>query len=122
MDNGDVPYRQSAHEALTILNGQWTVAVLSTLAVARQQFSRILTEINDVEARVGWSSHSKPLTRRVLTDTLYRALDNGLIERDAEGGKFDAVWYQLTTKGRELLQALGPLARWAQRYREDVTQ
>ncbi|MFD9963993.1 winged helix-turn-helix transcriptional regulator [Amycolatopsis sp. NPDC058986] len=122
-DWDDVPYRQSLHEAMAILNGQWTIAVISTLVFGERTFSDIQSEVNETEARLGWTSHPRPLSDRVLTDTLRRLQRNGLIERRAEeGGKFAAVWYQLTGDGRALLRALHPLATWAQHHREIVAE
>ncbi|WP_329065577.1 winged helix-turn-helix transcriptional regulator [Amycolatopsis sp. NBC_01480] len=118
MNNWDVPYRQSVHEALAVLSGQWTVAVLATLALGERQFSDLLSEVNATEERVGWLSHPKPLTARVLTDTVRRLQGHGLVERRAEGTQFSAVHYQLTAEGRTLLSALRPLASWAQQHRE----
>jgi DNA-binding HxlR family transcriptional regulator len=118
VNDWDVPYRQSVHEALAVLSGQWTVAVLAALALGERKFTDLLAEVNATEERVGWLSHPKPLTRKVLTDTLRRLQDHGLVERRADGTQFSAVHYQLSVEGRSLLSALRPLASWAQQHRE----
>jgi DNA-binding HxlR family transcriptional regulator len=120
MGDWDVPYRQAVLDAIDMLRGQWTVAVLAALAVGEMQYKDLLTAINDVEARVGWASHDRPLSERVLTDTLRRARHNGLVVRRAEPGRFGAVRYQLTATGRSLLRAARPLAEWAQRHQEEI--
>ncbi|MBE8516414.1 helix-turn-helix transcriptional regulator [Amycolatopsis sp. H6(2020)] len=119
VDEEDVPYRQSLHKALEILNGKWTVAVLSTLVLGKLKYGDLKHEVNETEARLGWKSHRRPLSDRVLADTLQRLQEHGLVDRRAvEGGNFAGVWYQLTNEGRALLRALHPLATWAQRHRE----
>ncbi|MFE0024093.1 winged helix-turn-helix transcriptional regulator [Amycolatopsis sp. NPDC059021] len=122
-DGEGVPYRQSLHEALEILNGKWTIAVLSTLVLGEKRYRDLQNEVNEAEARLGWTSHSKPLSDRVLANTLQHLQLHGLIERRAEeGGNFAGVWYQLTSEGRALLHALHPLATWAQRHREIMAE
>lgn len=119
----DIPYRQSLHEALAFLNGQWTVAVLATLALGERRYKDLKAEVNQAEERVGWVSHPKPMTDKVLTDTLQRAQDNGLVVRRAEGNQIGgSVWYRLTPSGKELLRALRPLASWAQQNRDSLTE
>lgn len=117
----DVPYRQSLHEALAMLNGQWTAAMLSSLALGERRYTDLLAEVNDAEARVGWVSHPKPVTPKGLLGTLKRAQDNGLIIRRSEGDQMgSSVWYRLSPKGKELLRALRPLASWAQQNRDSL--
>lgn len=120
MGDWDVPYRQGVLDAMALLRGQWTVAVLAALALGEMQYKDLLAEINHVEERVGWASHDRPLSDRVLTDTLRRARHNGLIDRRAEEGRFGAVWYRLTPTGRSLLRAARPLAEWAQQHRQEI--
>lgn len=120
MTKWDVPYRQGVHDAMTVLRGHWTVAVLAALALGERQYGELLTAVNEVEERVGWVSHDRPLTERTLTDTLRRAQADQLVLRRAEPGRFGAVWYGLTPLGRSLLRALRPLAEWAQQHREQM--
>jgi DNA-binding HxlR family transcriptional regulator len=94
--------------------------VLAALALGERQYKELKSSINDIEERVGWVSHSKPLTDRVLSDTLRRAQQDGLIERHAEPGRFGGVWYTLTPMGRSLLRAVRPLAEWAQKYHDEL--
>ena len=116
MSRSDVPYRHSVHFAIELLKGRWTVAVMAELAVGERQYREILTAINKVEEQSG--SQQRPLTDRVLTDTLGRAVRDGLIERHAETGHFKRVWYTLTPMGRRLLRAVRPLAEWAKEHHE----
>lgn len=121
MSHWDIPYRQGVLDAMALLQGRWTVAVLAALALGEMQYKDLLAEINNVEERVGWASHDRPLSDRVLTDTLRRARQNGLVERRAEEGRFGAVWYRLTPTGRSLLRAARPLAEWSQHHRDEIS-
>jgi DNA-binding HxlR family transcriptional regulator len=115
MHEWDFPYRQGVEDVLALLRGQWTVAVLAALALGEMRRKDLLPAINGVDDRAGRVFHSRPLTDRVLEDTLQRAHDDGLIEKRTEGSDFGAAtWWQLTPRGSSLLVALRPLAEWAQ--------
>jgi DNA-binding HxlR family transcriptional regulator len=107
-----LPHQRGVLEAINLLKGKWTIPLLAALALGERQNKDILATINETAA----ANENGPLSHRVLTDTLQRATDDGLIERHAEAGNFAAVWYRLTPKGRSLLHAAIPLAEWAQQY------
>jgi DNA-binding HxlR family transcriptional regulator len=118
MSGWDVPYRQGVEDVLVVLRGQWTVAVLAALALGETRRKDLLPKINGVDERAGRVSHARPLTDRVLEDTLRRAQEDGLIEKRSETGQFSGgTWWTLTPTGRSLLSALRPLAEWAQENR-----
>ncbi len=117
MQAWDVPYRQAVEDVMAVLRGQWTVAVLAALALGETRRKDLLPAINSVDERVGRVSHARPLTDRVLEDTLRRMQDDNLIDKRAEPGPFGATWYRLTSTGYSLLSALRPLAEWAQENR-----
>ncbi|MGH3761024.1 winged helix-turn-helix transcriptional regulator [Actinophytocola sp.] len=112
-----MPYRQAVEDVMAVLRGQWTVAVLAALALGETRRKDLLPAINAVDERVGRVSHARPLTDRVLEDTLRRMQEDGLIGKRAEPGPFGATWYSLTPTGYSLLSALRPLAEWAQENR-----
>jgi DNA-binding HxlR family transcriptional regulator len=115
MQGWDFPYRQGVEDVLALLRGQWTVAVLAALALGEMRRKDLLPAINGIDERAGRVFHSRPLTDRVLEDTLQRAHDGGLIEKRTEGSDFGAAtWWRLTPTGSSLLCALRPLAEWAQ--------
>ena len=120
MEIWDVAYRQELLDAMLLLRGRWTVAVLAALARDELQYKDILREVNEIEARGGWVSHGHPLSDRVLTDTLRRARRHGLIARRSEARLFGPVWYRLTPTGRSLLYAARPLAEWAGQHQQEV--
>ncbi|GAA3588407.1 hypothetical protein GCM10022222_86180 [Amycolatopsis ultiminotia] len=110
-----MPYRQGLHDLLTLLTGQWTVAVISTLAVGERTFSDLLAKVNETEDQQGWITHKRPLSPRTLTDTLRRLEANKLVDRRTEDKQVKGswAWYKLTADGRELLSMLRPLAKFA---------
>jgi DNA-binding HxlR family transcriptional regulator len=118
-----MPYGQGIHEAIAIVKGRWTIAAMAALATGERQFNELRAAINESEEWAG-----KPLTPRVLTDTLQRAHADGLLERRVETptgrrdgtGQFAGVAYQLTPMGRSLLQSLRPLADWAQQHHDKL--
>jgi DNA-binding HxlR family transcriptional regulator len=116
MDRQVWPYRHRVQEAMRLLRGQWTIAVLATLVGGEMQFKDLRPAINGIEDSVESSTRQRQLTDRVLADTLQRMHADGLVDRHAERGAFGPVWYSLTAKGRSLLVAIRPLAEWAQQY------
>jgi DNA-binding HxlR family transcriptional regulator len=110
-----LPHQRGVLEAVNLLKGKWTIPVMAALALDELQNKDILATINETVADNEPGS-TNLLSHRVLTDTLQRATEDGLMERRAEPGKFGAVWYRLTPKGRSLLRAALPLAEWGQQY------
>jgi DNA-binding HxlR family transcriptional regulator len=108
----NLPHQQGVLEAVNLLKGKWTISVMAALALGERQNKEILAAINESVA----AGENNPLSHRVLADTLQRATEDELIDRRAEPGKFGAVHYKLTPKGRSLLRAVIPLAEWAQQY------
>ncbi|HWD05823.1 MAG TPA: helix-turn-helix domain-containing protein [Amycolatopsis sp.] len=112
MDNDEgTSYGQALHEVLSLLIGQWTIPVITTLAVGELHFSELRSEVNRALA-----GQRTPISPRVLTDTLKRLEKNHIVERkEEEDAKVGTarVWYNLTLDGRELLSMLRPLASWA---------
>ncbi|MGC7093952.1 winged helix-turn-helix transcriptional regulator [Amycolatopsis lurida] len=116
MEGREIPYQRELNRALDVLRRRWTVAVLAALAGHKRQYTDLLTAINEIERRASANGKSARLSDRMLTDTLRQALDDGLIEREAEHRNFGAVWYRLTPAGRALLRALRPLLEWSREH------
>ncbi|MFI6025558.1 winged helix-turn-helix transcriptional regulator [Amycolatopsis magusensis] len=114
----DVSYQERLNDAVAVIRGRWTISVLATLALRETQYTDLLATINDNERRSDGDATRRPLSDRVLTDTLRRARQHDLIERRAGTGNFSSVWYRLTPKGRALLRAVRPLLEWAHEYSE----
>lgn len=106
-------YRHAIQEAMTVLNGQWVVAVLASLADRPRKYLDLRADINSTEERLGWISHPRPVSQKVLSETLKRMRRDGLITRTGSGSAFQEVWYELSPLGQTLLRSLRPVARWA---------
>jgi DNA-binding HxlR family transcriptional regulator len=120
MRKDSLPFRHGIHEAMGVLAGQWVTAVLASLAEKPMTYSDLLDDINDTEERLGWGTRKKPLTNKVLTETLRRMQRHGLVVKIDRQGRFGNTWYKLTDVGRSLLRALRPLAKWAEDHRREV--
>lgn len=106
-------YREGIYQALALLHGDWVVAVLASLATRPLKYTELRQEINDAEARAGWTSHGQPVSQKVLSATLLRMRRDGLIVRTSQcDASFNPVWYELTPLGRTFLRTLRPLAKW----------
>jgi DNA-binding HxlR family transcriptional regulator len=115
-------YRQEIQETMAVLNGQWVVSVLSSLAARPLKYLDLLEDINSTEERLGWISHSRPLSQKVLSETLKRMRRDGLVVRSGSGSAFREVWYGLSPLGENLLRALRSLASWTRDNREAVAR
>ena len=115
----EVPYRQGVEEAMRLLSGRWVAAVLAALAEGPLHYTDLLTAINDTLRRVG-TVGQRPLTEKVLTDTLRRMERDGLLLRHREPTPLPSVWYELTPMARSLLRSLRPLAEWAQAHHKEL--
>lgn len=120
MSGESLPLRHGIHEAMGVLAGQWVAAVLASLAAAPMNYSALLGDVNETEERSGWVAHRRPLSQKVLTETLARMQRDGLVVKMERPSRFGNTWYQLTPAGRDLLRALRPLAKWAEDHRSDV--
>lgn len=116
-------YREGIYEAMSLLSGEWVVAVLASLATRSLKYMELREEINRVEERQGWSSHPRPVSHKVLSATLRRMRRDGLVARSAQtDSSFNPVWYELTPLGQTLLMSLRPVAKWAQDNQETVVE
>jgi DNA-binding HxlR family transcriptional regulator len=122
INRSSTSYRQAIQDAMAVLNGQWVPAVLASLAARPLKYSDLYADINNVEERLGWMSHPRPISQKVLSATLRRMRRDGLISRLSSGSKFTEVYYELSPLGKTLLRALRPLAKWAMENGEEVAR
>ncbi len=93
--------------ALDVLSGTWTGVVLWTLRDGPLR-------PGELQARIGGIRH------KVLTGTLRRLEQNGLVTRRRYAEAPPRVEYELTGPGRGLLEALSALGRWTERHADEV--
>lgn len=90
--------------AVRVLSSKWSVAILAELADGTHRFNELLRHIDGI-------------SRRMLSATLRRLEEDGLIERRVYAEIPVRVEYDLTPAGQALFLALTPLAGWGQEHR-----
>src|SRR5436309_12948788 len=91
------------HRAIELIGSRWTGAILQTLLQGRCRYAAIKGAIPDI-------------TDRMLSERLRSLEAEGLVERAVVPETPVRVEYELTTKGRELQNALREIGRWAERW------
>lgn len=110
-----LPYQQGLAAAVQLLRGRWHLPVMAALVPNQLRFGDLLAEVN----RYLPAGAGPDLSPKVANDTLRQMVETGLVAKTGSGDRFTAVWYSLTDRGRSLLEAIRPLADWAERYPED---
>ena len=90
--------------AVGVLSSKWSVAILAELAGGTHRFNELLRHIDGI-------------SRRMLSATLRRLEEDGLVERRVYADVPARVEYDLTPAGEELFAALAPLAGWGLQHR-----
>ena len=91
------------HRAIELIGSRWTGAILQTLLQGRCRYAAIKGAIPDI-------------TDRMLSERLRSLEAEGLVERAVIPDTPVRVEYELTTKGRELQNALREIGNWAERW------
>lgn len=94
-----------ARTAIEIVANKWSVVTLYALADGPKRHSELV-------------ALSGGISRKVLTQTLRRLQDNGLIERQRYAEAPPRVEYRLTPLGRTLQEPIAALTEWAQVHGE----
>ena len=90
-----------------LLAGTWTSVVLYALRAGPLRPGQL-------QDRIGGISH------KVLTETLRRLEQNGLVTRQRYAEAPPRVEYALTEPGRGLLEPINAIGRWTERYADEV--
>jgi DNA-binding HxlR family transcriptional regulator len=96
-----------ARLAFDLLGNTWNPVVLWTLRHGPARPA-------DLRARIGG------ISGKVLTETLRRLTDHGLVGRRRYREAPPRVEYELTALGRTLLPALESFGQWAERHGDEV--
>jgi len=91
------------HRAIELIGGRWTGAILQTLLHGKTRYAAIKAAIPDI-------------TDRMLSERLRSLEAEGLLLRSVIPESPVRVEYELTTKGRELQDALREIGSWAERW------
>ncbi|MFJ9179431.1 winged helix-turn-helix transcriptional regulator [Streptomyces sp. NPDC102360] len=104
-----------------MLRREWLPDVLQALTPGPLQYRALLTAVRDTCQTVGSQATEERPGRRYLQDsvlnrTLASMRELGLLVRNREPTFPYRTTYEATVAGRELLDALEPLAAWAERH------
>ena len=91
------------HRASELIGRRWTGAIIFVLLRSRCRFATLREAIPDI-------------TDRMLSERLRSLEAEGLVERAVIPETPVRVEYELTTKGRELQNALREIGSWAERW------
>ncbi|WP_276274125.1 winged helix-turn-helix transcriptional regulator [Haloarcula litorea] len=80
----------------------------------------VIHALRDGEKRFNELKRATGARSKTLSDVLDELVDNDVVGRRMEEDAPIAVYYDLTTKGDELLEALEALDEWAQDWGEEV--
>src|SRR4051794_26137006 len=104
---GDEDNLEALQAAVGVLTAKWSVVVLTRIATGSSRFNELLRQIDGV-------------SRRMLSATLRQLERDGLVERHVYARVPARVGYELLPAGRDLLDALAPLAGWGVQHRAEV--
>ena len=96
-----------ARLAVEIIASKWTVVVLFALSDGPRRHGVLADLIGGI-------------SRKVLTQTLRRLQEHGLVERTAYGEAPPRVEYSLTELGRTLEQPIATLTAWARSHGDAI--
>lgn len=94
--------------AIDQIGTPWRMNIVHALEEGEKRF-------NDLKRATGARS-------KTLSDTLEELVDNDIVTRRMEEDAPVAVYYDLTTKGEELLDALDELGEWARNWEEEFPE
>jgi DNA-binding HxlR family transcriptional regulator len=98
-----------ARLAVEIIADKWAVVVIYGLSDGPRRHGDLLTRIGGI-------------SKKVLTQTLRKLQQHGLISRHAYAEAPPRVEYQLTDLGQTLVEPIAVLARWAEANGEAVLE
>jgi len=96
-----------SRRVLERVSDKWMLLVIGALERGKRRFSDLRREIGGV-------------SQKMLTQTLRSMERDGFVERTVYAEVPPRVEYELTELGRTLIDAVHPLARWAEEHIEDV--
>jgi DNA-binding HxlR family transcriptional regulator len=90
-----------ARTTLELISDTWSVVVVVALGRGPARYSELREKVGGI-------------SKKMLTQTLRRLAENGLVERRALATAPPGTEYRLTDLGRSLLEPLCALSRWAE--------
>jgi DNA-binding HxlR family transcriptional regulator len=93
------------HEAIELIGKRWTGAIVCALIERPMRYGELGKAVPG-------------LSDRLLSQRLRELEEEGLVEREVEGGTPVRVTYSLTPTGEDLGPAIRELKAWARRWKE----
>lgn len=91
------------HQAVELIGGRWTGAIIQTLLQGKTRYALIKSAIPDI-------------TDRMLSERLRSLVSEELLTRRVVPESPVRVEYELTEKGRSLQSSLNEIGAWAERW------
>jgi len=102
-----IPRGGAVREVLDRIGDKWSLLVIGTLHAGPLRFGELAEAVEGI-------------SQRMLTLTLGRLVEDGLVARTAYPEVPPRVEYALTELGRTLLPMVISLAEWAMEHREEI--
>jgi DNA-binding HxlR family transcriptional regulator len=96
-------------QILDVIGNKWSVIVIYCLAYQTRRYKQLERKIEGI-------------SQKVLTQTLRRLENNGLVKRQVYPVVPAQVEYSLTPLGETLVEPLSLLAEWSEQYIAEVRQ
>jgi len=103
LNNSPAPVCARFHQAVELIGGRWTGAIIQTLLQGTARYALIKASIPDI-------------TDRMLSERLRSLEAEELVTRRVAPQSPIRVEYELTAKGRSLESALLEISAWAERW------
>ena len=94
-------------DILARIGDTWTILVLTAIGNDRRRFGELHRAVDGI-------------SQRMLTVTLRHLEQDGIVTRTVHPTIPPRVEYELSVRGRSLMQALSPVGRWVIAYRDDI--
>src|SRR5687768_17797819 len=91
------------HQAVELIGGRWTGAIIQALLAGKARYAALKSAIPDI-------------TDRMLSERLRFLETEGVVTRQVVPESPIRVEYELTEKGRALEKALSEIGNWANRW------
>lgn len=97
-----------------VFRGDWAGPILVVLRRGSMQYRELRDEMGHYSVSDRWSGKERTLSNSELARTLTRMTQDGLLIRTETPGEWHrTVSYELSVEGREMMERLTPLLRWA---------
>lgn len=113
MENGLTPNildpNCGSRRVLNLIADKWTILIIYVLARGTQRYGQLQREIGGI-------------SQKVLTQTLRKMEEDGLVKRTIHPVIPPRVDYSLTELGETLMEPLSAICRWAEIHLNEVEQ